>query len=224
MVWRNNEIGYGWSSVAVIKGTIYTSGIIEDILTVSSLGSAGKIRWQQRLEQAAEGKGYKGSRSTPTIDGDRLYILSGKGTVYCLKTDTGQKLWSVNLVERYGPGIPQWDLAESVLIDGNKVICAPGARASMVALDMMTGKEIWAAGQVDAKTGYASAMLIEYGGIRQAVNYSAKSVFGVDVDTGKLLWKEPRPYQRWGDVHATSVVFADGMLYVTSGYSAGSVG
>ena len=114
-------------------------------------------------------------------------------------------------------------MSESVLVDGDNVICAPGARASMAALDRMTGKEIWAADSVDAKTGYASAVIIDYGGIRQAVTFSGKSVFGVNADTGWLLWRKPRPHQRWGDVHATSVVFAEGMLYVTSGYSAGSV-
>jgi len=224
VVWRNDELGYGWSSVAVVEGIVYTSGVIEDILTVTSLDSSGKVRWQQPLEPATKGEGYKGSRSTPTIDGDRLYILSGEGTLYCLKTTSGQEVWSVNLVARYGPGKPKWSMAESVLIDGNKVICAPGARASMVALDKMTGEEIWAAEPVDPKTGYASAMLIEHGGIRQVITFSAKSVFGVNADTGELLWTERRPHQRWGDVNATSVVFDNGMLYVTSGYSAGSVG
>jgi len=224
VAWRNNRIGYGWSSVAVVKGTVYTTGVVADMLTVSSLDSSGKVRWQRPLERATKGSGYKGSRSTPTIDGDRLYIVSGEGTVYCLRAADGDDVWALSLVERYGNGVPRWSMAESVLIDGNKAICAPGARASMVAFDKMTGDEIWAAGPVDAKTGYASAMLIEYGGLRQAVTFSGKSVFGVNVDTGELLWKEARPHQRWGDVHATSVVFADGMLFVASGYSAGSVG
>jgi len=224
VVWRTDRIGYGWSSVAVIKGTVYTSGVIDDILTVTSLDPAGNVRWQQRLEPASKGGGYKGSRSTPTIDGDGLYILSGEGTLYCLKIADGQEIWSVSLVQRYGNGVPRWSMAESILIDGNKVICAPGARASMVALDRTTGTEIWAAEPVDSKTGYASATLIEYRGVRQLVTSSGKSVFGVNADTGELLWKDRRPHQRYGDVNATSVVFADGMLHVTSGYRAGSVG
>ncbi len=224
VVWRNEEIGHGWSSVAVIKWTVCTSGVIDGILTVSSLYSGGQVRWQQALEPASKGGGYKGSRSTPTIDGDRLYILSGEGTLYCLSTENGEQRWSVNLVQEYGPGVPMWSIAESVLIDGGKVIRAPGGRAAMVALDKLTGEEVWAAEPVDPKTGYASGMLIEHGGLRLIVTFSAKSVFGVNADTGELLWRERRPHQRYGDVNATSVVFADGMLYVTSGYRAGSVG
>lgn len=224
VVWRNDKIGYGWSSVAVVKATVYTSGVIDDILTVTSLDSAGHVRWQQRLERASKGAGYKGSRSTPTVDGNRLYVVSGDGTVYCLTADSGEQVWSANLVQRYGNGVPRWSMAESVLIDGNRAICAPGARGSMVALDKHTGKEIWAAEPVDSKTGYASVMLIEYRGVRQLVTFSGKSVFGANADTGNLLWKDKRAHQRYGDVNATSVVFADGMLYVTSGYRAGSVG
>jgi len=70
VVWRNDRIGYGWSSVAVVKGTVYTSGVIDDTLTATSLDSTGEVRWQQRLEPASKGSGYKGSRSTPTIDGE----------------------------------------------------------------------------------------------------------------------------------------------------------
>ena len=90
VVWRSNGIGHGWSSVAVAAGAIYTTGVIEDTLTVTSLDLAGKVRWQRPLEPATEGSGYKGSRSTPTVDDTRLYLLSGSGTVYCLGSADGE--------------------------------------------------------------------------------------------------------------------------------------
>ena len=158
LLWRSDKIGHGWSSVAIIKGTVYISGVIDPDLAVTSLDADGKVLWQRLLGPARK-KGGIGSRSTPTIDGDRLYILSDTGTVYCMTIADGRKVWSVNLVERYGARQPTWSISESVLVDGDKVICAPGGRVSTVALDKKTGHQLWTSPPVDGITGYAAAVV-----------------------------------------------------------------
>ena len=216
------EIGQGFSSVAVVDNTVYATGFIGGDLMVTALDSSGKQRWQKKVDKAGGGAGKKGARSTPTIDGDRLYLLTEDGSLVCLKTADGTKVWAKNILSEYGAKNITWRLAESVLIDGDRVICAPGGRAALVALNKMTGDEVWATEPIDAKTNYASAVIIEAGGLRQIVSFSQKSVFGVKADTGKLLWKHTHTTSY--DVNATSVVFKDGMIFVTSGYGSGSEG
>jgi len=216
------DVGQGFSSVAVVNNTVYATGFVGDDLMVTALDSTGKKLWRQRVDKAGGGGGKKGARSTTTVDGDRLYLLTEHGNLLCLKTSDGSKLWSKNILNEYGAKNITWRLAESALIDGDRVICAPGGRASLVALNKMTGDEVWAAEPIDPKTNYASAVIIEWGGLRQVVSFSQKSVFGVGADTGKLLWKHPHVTSY--DVNATSVVFKDGMIFVTSGYGAGSEG
>ena len=216
------EIGQGFSSVAVVDNTVYATGFVGDDLMVTALDASGKQLWRQRVDKAGGGAGKKGARGTTTIDGDRLYLLTEDGNLVCLKTADGAKVWSKNILSEYGAKNIQWRLAESLLIDGDRVICAPGGRASLVALDKKTGNEVWAVEPVDPKTNYASAVIIETGGLRQIVSFAQKSVFGASADTGKLLWKHPHTTSY--DVNATSVVFKDGMIFVTSGYGTGSEG
>ncbi|NIA21751.1 MAG: PQQ-binding-like beta-propeller repeat protein [Anaerolineaceae bacterium] len=212
------EIGQGYSSVAVVGGKVYATGYIGSDLMLTALDAGGRKLWRKRIDSAAGGS-HGGARGTPTVDGDKLYILSGRGKLVCLKRSDGSEAWSKNILSEYGASNIQWKLSESVLIDGDKVICAPGGRAALVALNKETGQEIWASPAVDAKAGYASAMLIDYGGLKQVVTFSQKHVFGVNADNGKLLWKEAKKTDY--DINATSVVFTKGVMFVTSGYNAG---
>ena len=212
------EIGQGYSSVAIADGKVYATGYVGKDLVMTALTTSGKKLWQEKIDAAAGGSNG-GARGTPTLDGDKVYLLSGRGKLVCLKTADGKEVWSKNILSEYGAPNITWKLSESVLIDGDKVICAPGGKAALVALNKNTGKEVWASPAMDPKTSYASAMLIDYGGLKQVVTFSQKHVFGVNADNGKLLWKEAK--QTSYDVNATSVVFTKGVMFVTSGYGAG---
>jgi outer membrane protein assembly factor BamB len=84
-----------------------------------------------------------GPRATPTVDGDRIYILSQTGDFVCFTTE-GKEVWRVNYAKDFGGIMPVWGFGESPLIDGDKIICTPGAEdATMMALDKATGKQLW---------------------------------------------------------------------------------
>jgi outer membrane protein assembly factor BamB len=113
-----------------------------------------------------------------------------------------------------------WHLAESVLVDGDRVICTPGGKdAVFAALDKATGNTIWTTGGVDDNTSYCSAALATHGGRRLLLNNTAKYVVGADADTGALLWtfqhKTP-----WG-IHAVTPLYKDGLVYYVGGEKAG---
>ncbi|MBN2583156.1 MAG: PQQ-binding-like beta-propeller repeat protein [Planctomycetes bacterium] len=217
-VWEA-DVGTGFASVAVVGGKVYASGVKNGKLVVTALDAKGKQLWQEEIDGDSGGGGHMGSRSTPTVDGDRLYILSEQGKLSCRKTSDGSEVWSKNILKEYGASNTQWKLAESVLIDGDKVICSPGGRAAMVALNKADGKEIWASAAVDSKTSYGSAMIIETGSLRQAIGFSGGHIFGVNADSGELLWQQPQKNRY--DVNATTIVYDNGIIYSTCGYGWG---
>ena len=138
------------------------------------------------------GKAHAGAGSTPTIDGAWLYHESPLGQVVCLSAQTGKERWSVNILKTFDAANITYGLAESVLIDGDRVICSPGGNhASFVALDKHTGKTVWAAKSAGDPAGYATPRLINYRGLRILLTMSQRALVGVNADNGDLLFRHP---------------------------------
>jgi outer membrane protein assembly factor BamB len=163
-----------------------------------------------------------GPRGTPTVDGNRLYALSSAGQLVCLKTDSGEKVWSVDLIGDLGGGRPNWNYCESPLVDGDHVICTPGgARGTLAALDKNTGKVIWRSTELKDAAGYSSIVPAAVGGVPQYVQQTMKGIAGVAAKDGRLLWYHKQPKYRVA-VIPTPIV-SDNLVYATAGYGAGDV-
>lgn len=220
-LWEAEDAGFGWSSVAVVGDMLYTTGLYGKDLHVVALSTAdGKRLWHTRLDKAAPGGGFRGARTTPTVDGDRLFVLSGNGRLACLARDDGEIAWSKNVLKAYGAPNARHSLGESPLVDGDRVIVTAGGRASVVAFDKATGEEVWAAPPAYKRVAYASARIVEHDGLRQVVGMTGKDLFGVHAGTGKLLWTHPRPTPH--EININAPHFAGGLLLVTSGYKVGT--
>lgn len=220
MIWQTEGLGEGYSSVTVANGMVYTAGNKDDKTIVTALTMDGKVAWQ-----AANGepwtKDFPGTRSTPTIDGDRLYHESPIGNVICMNAKTGEEIWSLNILDEFEGENIKWALSESLIIDGDHVICCPfGQKASIVALDKMTGKVAWAAESTGDKAGYGTPVLVEYSGLRMLLTMNQKAVVGVDADSGALLFRHP--HETKYDVNVLIPIFHDGQVFVSSGYGSGS--
>jgi len=214
LLWTAKGIGRGFSTVAIAGGLIYTTGNIGRDTVITALGLDGTKVWT-----AANGPAWSreipGTRGTPTIDGDRLYHENADGDVVCLDARTGKKVWGLNILKKFGGRNIRWGLAESLLIDGDRVICTPGGtRVTMAALDKGTGKTVWTCEGAREKPGYASAILVEYGGARQIITMMSASVVGVHADTGKLLWQQKHP--AYMDETVSTPVFHDGLVAVST--------
>lgn len=224
LIWTAKGIGNGYSSVTLADGQIYTSGNIEregNQTVVTALDMDGKILWQTAVGPAWTAD-YPGTRSTPTIDGERIYYESPVGDLACLEAKSGRKLWSVNILQEFDAENLKWALSESVLIDGPRVICCPGGKkASVAALDKMTGKTVWAAKSSGDLAGYGSPSLIQHQGMRLIVTMTSKAIIGVNADTGDFLWRYP--HETAYDVNACTPIFRDGWIFFSTGYRAGSV-
>jgi len=214
--WTAEGIGNGYSSVSLAHGLIYTAGNIDGKTMITALDLEGNIRWQVENGDAWKGDS-PGTRGTPTIDGDHLYHQSPLGNLICVEAKTGEPMWAMNTLEAFEAENIQWALSESLLIDGDHVICCPGGKqASVVAINKSNGEVAWITPSTGDKAGYGSASIAEYEGIRMIFTMTAKAVIGVDADTGRLLFRDP--YETDYDVNAFTPLFHDGRVFVSTGY------
>lgn len=220
-VWVTKGLGRGYSSACVVQGKVYVTGMLDDQNGyVFVLNADGGLERRIAYGKETLEKQAPGSRSTPTIDGDRLYVLSALGVLYCIDLSKGEKKWEVNVLERFGAENSTWHLAESVLVDGNRVICTPGGKdAAFAALDKMTGETIWTTKGLNDRTSYCSPAIITHHGRRILVNVTGSFVVGADAETGALLWtfEHHAPY----DIHAVTPLYKDGLLYYVGGEGSG---
>jgi outer membrane protein assembly factor BamB len=213
-LWRAEGIGEGFSTVSIEDGLIYTTGNIQDHTVITALTIDGKHKWTA-LNGPAYRRDQPGTRSTPTIDTGRLYHLNADGDIACLDARTGEEIWSLNILRTFNGRNIRWALAESLLIDGDRLICTPGGEeAGIVALDKTTGSTVWVCEDTRDRPGYASPIVFDYGGLRQVVGLMAKSVVGVNADTGGLLWKVEHitPF----DENINTPIYHDGSVFICS--------
>ncbi len=223
LLWAATEdLGKGFSSIVVTKGTIYTSGMLKgNIGHVFAFDLNGKCKWKSPYGPEWT-KSFPNSRTTPTPDGDRVYVMSGLGRIVCFNAAGGDERWAVDTAKVFGGRNITWGIAEAVLIDGNMAICTPGGPdATMVALDKMTGKTIWTTKGLSDKSAYCSPILIRDDKKNLLVTMTESHVVGIDAADGTVLWKEP--YQGQCRAHPVNPLYHDGQVFVTSGYNEGGM-
>lgn len=220
LLWTAKGIGEGFSSVTLADGRIFTAGNRDDQTVVTALDMEGKILWQVPNGPAWTGS-YPGTRGTPTIEGDRVYHESPLGQLVCLDAATGSVHWTRNILKDFEAKNLEWALAESVLVDGDRVICCPGGKAaSVAALDKRNGHTVWTTPSTGDLAGYATPILAEWQGLRMILAMNQRALIGVHADTGELLFRHP--HQTSYDVNATAPIFHQGQVFITSGYRSGS--
>lgn len=218
-LWDFNGLGEGYSSMAIVDDTIYTTGKTDEEGFLFAISTAGKLKWKVSYGYETDGRGYPGSRSTPEVDGDMLYITNGSGKVMAFKRADGGHVWTVDM-SKFGGRYPRFNISESVLIDGDKVICTPGGEgAGVVALNKKTGETIWKTTGLNDKASYCSARIFDNGKVRQIITLLDQSMVGINPENGKLIWRVDYPI-KYG-IHAVSPVFHGNTIYVADGYKQG---
>jgi hypothetical protein len=231
--WIAEGLGEGYASVSVAGDRVYTTGNFSDGQSTVAIDAAnGQVVWRRTITSGVPQHSYEGSRSTPTIDDDRLYMVSSDGRIVCLRTTDGSEIWSRDFKDWDGELMSGWGFSESPLIDGNAVICTPGGKRGMlVALNKTSGTEIWAAaldqdlcdpGAADLNpgAGYASAVVSHGGGVKQYVQLIGRGLIGVRAADGQPLWCYSRVANRTANI-STPLVDGD-YVFASSGYNTGS--
>jgi outer membrane protein assembly factor BamB len=222
VAWAVNGLGNGFGSVAVKGDRIFVQGLRgRDSLVHSIDRATGQYVWSKNLGRGGDNDRGPGPRGTPTIDGDRMYVLTETGVLACLRAADGTMLWQRNVLTDFVGGNITWLISESPLIDGDRVVVTPGGRgAGMVALDKMTGRTLWTSKELSDEAGYASAVPVDVGGVRAYTTLTGTSAVGVRASDGKLLWRY-RPAAN-NTANITTPVVSGNQVFYTSAYGTGA--
>lgn len=221
IAWQTSGIGDGHSSPVFAKDKIYLSGTIDGIGQIFALSLDGKILWKAPYgEEWLEN--YPGSRSSPVIDGDLLYIYSGKGVITCMDANNGDVKWKKDLIKELGGVNIVWGVTETLVIDGDKLFVTPGGPVNnIVALNRLDGKLIWNCKAEGEPSAYCTPLLVKLPSRKLLVTMTKKHIVGVDAETGEFLWSQEQTNQ-WA-VHANTPLFCDNSIFCFSGYGRGGI-
>jgi outer membrane protein assembly factor BamB len=226
LAWKATELGGGDGGPAIANGKIIgvaNRGADEVVWGLSE--ADGKPLWTWRLGPALKSRmpqSQEGPSCTPTIEGDVIYVEGLSGNVVCLQVADGKIIWQRNLQTDFGGKSPNWSFRESPLIDGDKLICTPGAAdATVVALNKKTGEVIWkSAVPGNPGAAYASAIVFDFEGQRQYAQLTAKALIGISAADGKFLWRYDKPANN-GGINCVTPIYKDGAVFAASAYGAG---
>ncbi len=227
LVWQRTNLGSGYAAPVVVGDRLYVLANegLENEFARALATADGQTLWTTRLGRVGrpdQRPNFPAARSTPTVDGELLYALGSDGDLACLETATGRVRWRKNLQTDFGGKPGEWAYAESPLVDGDAVICTPGgAEATVLALNKKTGEVLWKAALPEAdEAAYASAIVVETGGVRQVVQLLQKGLVALDRPTGRLRWRYPKPVSRFNANIPSPLASAD-LIYVASAGTGG---
>ncbi len=218
LLWKTEGLGLGWSSPIVVGERLYITGDVGSDLVIFALDLDGKVQWRAKNGRAWKTP-YPGARACCAYSEGRLYHLNAHGRLACLDAASGQELWAVEVLERFGGRNITWAVSECLLVDGPWVIVTPGGtKALMAALDKRTGATIWTTEPLGTdRTSHSSPILLRCAGRRLIANCSSAHGFGVDADTGKLLWTVPLTNPH--GVNVATPIYGSGCLFFVTPYA-----
>ena len=219
--WTVSNLGPGYGSLAIKGDRIYVQMTVGQRSAVASVNRAdGRLVWSTALGRGRSNGEGPGPRGTPTVDGNRLYVLTESGDLASLRAPDGSIIWQRNILQDFGGRNISWLVSESPLVDGNNVIVTPGGRgAGVVALNKMTGDVVWTSDELSDEAGYASIVAGTVGGVRVLMTLTGMAGVGLRASDGKLMWRYQRPSNRTANI--TTPIFHDNKVFYTSAYGTG---
>ncbi len=221
ILWRAAS-GEGYSGISIANGRAYTMyGQGSDELLVCLDANTGKEIWRFRMDSQFYNDQGNGPRSTPTVDGNLVFVQGAKSTLYAVRADNGQKVWGIDLKKEYGAKIPTWGVSTSPLVEGDLVLVDVGGKSgySICAFNKTTGKLVWNSQTDDP--GYSAAIAITANGLRQAVFFTGSAAVSVSPKDGKMFWRYP--WQTSYEVNAATPIFIpQDKVFISSGYGVGA--
>ncbi|HSI32677.1 MAG TPA: PQQ-binding-like beta-propeller repeat protein [Tepidisphaeraceae bacterium] len=217
------EVGLGYSSPVAAGGKVFLFSMNDQKETLTAFDAAtGAILWSK---EGGEGwiTSYRGTRATPTVDGDRVYTFGGRGELICRRTGDGGEVWRANVLEMTGNTNVQWGMASSPTVDDKHVYVQAGKGGPVaVAVDKMSGKLAWRS-QATGTGGYAKVIEADVGGARQLIVFAGEAIYGVTPADGTTLWSHV--WRTSYDVNASTPLYdpATRRVFLTSAYNHGGI-
>lgn len=216
-------IGKGFSSVVSNGQFIYATGMTDTLDYLSCIKPDGTFKWRVPYGRSWS-KSFPDTRSTPTLDGDRIYVISGTGQLVCLNETDGSINWKVNADKDFSAEWHNWGVSESPLVLGDKVFCTPaGSKTTLVAYDKMTGKVRWSSEPAGGQRAYASPMIFRQGSSVLVLAVTTQYLVAVDPETGKTAWKykywDPSKSEDQGLIWCNNPVIKGKDIFLSMGYN-----
>lgn len=214
MIWSFEQLGEGHGNVGIGKDRLFICGMIDSVGHLFSFDFDGKLMWQKPYGKEWF-QNYTGVRSTPLVIGELVYFESGQGVVFCYNGTNGDLAWSVDILKKYNAENIKWGMAESLLVDGDKIYCTPGGKENnVVALNRFTGSTIWTSKGNQQPAAYCSPILVKHNNAKLIVTMTSESIIGIDAETGEAYWNVE---QRQGNyIHANTPLYHDGKIFCSS--------
>ena len=221
LLWSYEGLGAGFSSPAIANDRLFITGLQDNDLVLYVIDLNGKLLSQKILGKE-EAENYPGPRSSVAINDDKLYIYNAFGLLMCLNAANLNEIWSRNVLTEFEGRNIIWGVTESPLIIGDKIFITPGGeKHNIVALNKNTGETIWTSPGMGTVTSYCSPQFIDGYFVPMVVTSTFDYIIAVNADTGELLWSHPQ--ENIHQIHPNTLLYHNGMIFSTTGYSGGSV-
>jgi outer membrane protein assembly factor BamB len=219
-----DNLGNGFVSPVFTNDGFFITGEIDSTCYLFSFNMKGEQLWQTSLGKEWM-KTYPGSRCTPTIVDDLVYVGTGIGNLYCINRKNGKVVWHKELAKDFNGVIPMHGYSEAALVDGEMVFWTPGGKQyNVVALNRFNGKLIWSNKGFGEASAYNPGKLITLPSRKIFVTFSMYHMMGLDAKTGQLLWSHEQdnyPLEKrgpgYGDTHSNSIIYENGTIWYTEG-------
>ncbi len=173
LLWSFEGLGAGHSSPGIGNDRLFINGMPDTIGVLYSFDLAGNLLWEKEYGEEWH-VNYTGTRSTPLVVNGLVYLISGMGKVVCFNAGNGDVVWSVDMLKKFNGKNIQWGISESVLIDGDNLICTPGGEEhNVVALNRHTGETVWSSKGFGEESAYCSPVLMVHNKTRPIVCFIA---------------------------------------------------
>jgi outer membrane protein assembly factor BamB len=219
ILWTYEELGAGFSSAIVQDGYVYTTGMVDSTGFLYKLDLKGQLVY--RVPYGPEWNGSTpGTRGSPMVARDEIYLVSGKGRVCCFNQGDGSLIWSKEMFQDFDGRPITWGINETPVVDDDLIYVTPGGEVNnVVALDRHTGDLVWSCRGESEVSAYCSPLLFEQNGRKILTTYTAGHLLGIDAGTGDLLWSVDAHWE-WS-VHACTPVYREGAILFPTGLEVG---
>ena len=212
----------GYSSATVTEDAIYITGMRSGKDVVTAFTLQGKKKWDVEYGSMLKVQNYPESRCTPTVSGDKIFLVSGSGELSCVSIN-GKLNWTVDVFKKYNSPTPRFGISESPVVVDNKVIMTPGGNVTtMVAFNVENGNEVWRTESLREEAQYVNPLLIERGGKKIIVTHTATYIFSVNAADGTIVWKfdfkSVNGNPQDGRNYIQTPIYKDGYLFAANGY------
>lgn len=221
VLWRVGS-GEGYSGIVISQGRAFTIlGVERNEVVVALDADTGTELWRTVIDGLFQNDQGNGPRSTPTVDGETLYALSGESRLVALAAKDGRKIWEHDLRSKFGARVPRWGVSTSPLVEGNMLLVDVGGKSghSVMAFNKANGAVLW--NSESDLPGYSAPIAVTVSGTRQILAFTGTALVALAANDGRSLWRYP--WETSYDVNAATPIFiAPDRVFISSGYGKGS--